>query len=143
MGEDVRCRYKTKQGTQCSRMAIKGFSGCFHHEPSYELVRRNNAQKGGRLGGRGRSSKPVSTTPGADDLVRLQGQFERLADDVLTGKVDKSRAAVACQALVGARACAMGHAKLKEQYEFEQRLSVLEQGWGAYPADTCRHPGYP
>ena len=130
MGENVRCRYKTKQGTPCSRKAINGYSGCFAHEPQFELARRANARKGGQLGGRGRSNRSVSTTPGAEDLIRLQEQFERLADDVLDGKTDKAKAAVAIQALGGARACVMGNAKLKELYEFEARLSALEAGEG-------------
>jgi hypothetical protein len=127
MGEDVCCRYKTKQGTQCSHKAIKGYSGCFLHEPSYELTRRANAKKGGQRGGRGRSNRVASTTPGADDLLRLQEQFEQLADDVLAGKVDKANAAVAIQALGGARSCVLGSAKLRELFEVEQRLAALEQ----------------
>jgi hypothetical protein len=126
---NVRCRYKTKQGTQCSRWAVAGFSGCFNHEPSFELARRANAKKAGQQGGRGRSNR-TSSTPGVDDLIRLQERFERLADDVLDGSVDKSRAAVAIQGLSGARACILANVKLKEAVEFEARLTMLEQGWG-------------
>ena len=123
---EVRCRYKTKQGTQCSRRAVAGYLGCFNHEPAFELARRANATKAGQLGGRGRSNRRASTTPGAVDLLRLQERFERLADGVLDSKVDKADAAVAIQALNGARSCVLGAAKLRELFEVEQRLDALE-----------------
>jgi hypothetical protein len=126
MADNVRCRYKTKQGTQCSRYALAGYSGCFNHEPAFELARRANAQKAGQRGGRGRPSRGVSATPGAKDLLRLQQRFEQLADDVLDGTVDKANAAVAIQALNGARSCVLGAAKLRELFEVEQRLDALE-----------------
>jgi hypothetical protein len=65
-------------------------------------------------------------TPGAKDLLRLQQQFEQLADDVLEGRVEKANAAVAIQALNGARSCVLGSAKLRELFEIEARLDTLE-----------------
>jgi hypothetical protein len=85
------------------------------------------SRKGGRRGGRGRIS-PVSV-----ELKRLQEVFEKLCDDVLEGNVDKSAAAVAIQALNGARACVTGTLKAREQEEFEVRLQELEEALEASP----------
>jgi len=81
---------------------MPGESYCYVHHPDTKEERRRHGSKGGRRGGRGRSSL-ISA-----ELARLQALFERLADDVLEGKQDRSAAVVAIQALNGARGCVIG-----------------------------------
>ena len=118
-------------GGRCKAQAITGSDYCFNHHPDYEEARRRRASRGGKRGGRGR---PVS------DLGRLQGWFEELAEQVLSGELDRSRAAVACQLLNGARSCVRDSLTAREQEELVERLEALESAleqrkdgsrWGA------------
>jgi uncharacterized protein YceH (UPF0502 family) len=102
---------------RCKAQAIRGSDYCFNHHPDYEQARQRRASKGGKRGGRGR---PVS------ELARLQGRFEELAEQVLSGEVDRARAAVACQLLNGARACVRDALAAREQEELVERLEALE-----------------
>jgi hypothetical protein len=122
-----RCAAIKPNGEQCGALAPRGSEYCWNHDPRFAEDRQRKAAKGGRRGGRGRVS-PVSV-----ELKRLQEVFEKLCDDVLEGSVDKSAAAVAIQALNGARACVTGTLKAKEQEEFEQRLEELEEAVEASP----------
>jgi hypothetical protein len=116
----ARCTYETRSGARCSARAIGSNSGCWNHDPDFQLARLRNARKGGQRGGRGRS------TSGTLDLQRLQNRFEALANQVLDGNIDRSDAAVVAQILNGARACIVASAKIKEVQEFEERLEALE-----------------
>jgi hypothetical protein len=104
-------------GGRCHAQAISGSEWCFNHHPDYEEERRRRASRGGKRGGRGR---PVS------ELARLQARFEELAAQVLSGQVDRARAAVACQLLNGARACVRDALTAREQEELVERLEALE-----------------
>ena len=119
-----RCAYKTRDGAPCKGRAIGSNQGCWNHDSDFEMLRRRNARRGGKQGGRGRPST------GSADLLRLQSRFEDLADKVLAGVVDKADAAVACQCLNGARSAILGIARIKETEEFELRLSELERHRG-------------
>jgi hypothetical protein len=103
--------------SRCKAQAIRGSDYCFNHDPDYEAARQRRASKGGKRGGRGR---PVS------ELTRLQGRFEDLAAKVLSGEVERARAAVACQLLNGARACVRDGLAAREQEELIERLEALE-----------------
>ena len=102
---------------RCEAQAIRGSDYCFNHHPDYEEARQRRASKGGKRGGRGR---PVS------ELARLQGRFEDLANKVLSGEVERAKAAVACQLLNGARACVRDGLAAREQEELVERLEDLE-----------------
>ena len=111
-------------GGRCKAQAITGSDYCFSHHPDYEEARQRRASRGGKRGGRGR---PVS------ELARLQGRFEDLAKKVLSGEVERSKAAVACQHLNGARACIRDILTAREKEELEaeirlqaERLAALE-----------------
>src|ERR687895_2772647 len=104
-------------GGRCRAQAISGGDYCFNHHPDYEEARQRRASRGGKRGGRGR---PVS------ELARLQGRFEELAEQVLSGEVERARAAVACQLLNGARACVRDGLTAREQEELIERLEALE-----------------
>src|SRR5215204_1660482 len=105
-------------GGRCGAQAIADSQWCFNHHPDYEEQRRRRASKGGKRGGRGRSSS---------ELARLQGRFEELAEQVLSGEVERGVGAVAAQLLNGARACVATRLKAIEQEEVLERLEELEQ----------------
>jgi hypothetical protein len=116
----AKCAAITAAGSACKGVPMPGESYCYVHHPDTKEERRKHGAKGGRRGGRGRPS-PIST-----ELARLQAIFERLADDVLEGKQDRSAAAVAIQALNGARGCLVGALKAREQEELARELEELK-----------------
>ena len=117
----AKCAGITQAGTACKGIPIEGSDYCYVHHPDYAEERRRHGSKGGKRGGRGR---PVS------ELARLQARFEELADKVLSDdeaeRVDRSKAAVACQLLQGARACVRDGLTAREQEELIERMEALE-----------------
>ena len=113
----AKCTGITQAGTVCKGIPIQGSDYCYAHDPAHADERRRHGSKGGKRGGRGR---PVS------ELARSQGRFEDLANKVLSGEVDRARAAVACQLLNGARACIRDGLTAREQEELIERLEALE-----------------
>ncbi len=104
-------------GGRCKAQAISDTEWCFNHHPDYEEQRRRRGSKGGKRGGRGR---PVV------ELAAIKSKLEILADDVLSGSVDRSDAAVVAQIYnTVIRAVATG-LKAKEVEEIEGRLEELE-----------------
>jgi hypothetical protein len=90
---------------------------CISHDPDQAEARRRRASKGGKRAGRGR---PVF------ELARLQRRFEKLAEQVLSGEVERARGAVAGQLLNGARACVRDALTAREQEELVERMEQLE-----------------
>jgi hypothetical protein len=104
-------------GGRCKAQAISVTEWCFNLHPDYEEQRRRRGSRGGKRGGRGR---PVV------ELAAIKGKLESLADDVLSGVVDRSDAAVVAQIYnTVIRAVATG-LKVKEAEEIEVRLEELE-----------------
>jgi hypothetical protein len=91
---------------------------CLNHDPDRAAENKRRSSKGGKAGGRGRPSA---------ELKRLQGRFEKLADDVLDGSVDKGVWAVVGTLLQGARACIRDSLAAREQEELIERLETLEE----------------
>jgi hypothetical protein len=94
---------------------------CWSHHPDYQEARRRRASKGGRRGGRGRPQA---------ELQDIKHRLSELASDVLDGKQDRGRAAVASQVLnVYLRAIGM-ELKLREveelAHEVEELRSLVE-----------------
>jgi hypothetical protein len=127
----AKCAGITQAGTACKGIPIEGSDYCYAHDPAHTDERRRHGSRGGKRGGRGR---PVS------ELARLQARFEDLAGKVLSGEVERARAAVACQLLNGARACVRDALTAREQEELVERLEALESAlehkrgghrWGA------------
>jgi hypothetical protein len=112
-----KCSAITDKGARCKALPMRGEEYCYVHHPDHTEERRRHGSRGGKRGGRGR---PVS------ELSRLQGRFEDLAAKVLNGDVERSRAAVACQLLNGARACVRDGLAAREQEELIERLEALE-----------------
>ncbi len=125
-----KCSAITDKGTRCKALPMRGEEYCYVHHPDHQEERRRHGAKGGKRGGRGR---PVA------ELTRLQKRFEELAEDVLSGQVERARGAVAGQLLNGARACVRDALTAREQEELVERMEVLEQAleqrkdkrWGA------------
>ena len=113
----AKCAGITQAGAACKGIPIEGSDYCYVHHPDYAEERRRHGSKGGKRGGRGR---PVS------ELGRLQGRFEDLAKKVLSGEVERSKAAVACQLLNGARSCVRDSLTAREQEELIERMEALE-----------------
>ncbi len=117
-------------GGRCGAQAMRNSQWCIGHDPEQAEARRRRASKGGKRGGRGRPSV---------ELARLQRRFEELAEQVLSGDVERGRAAVAGQLLNGARACVRDGLSAREQEELVERLEALEEAleqkrgsrWGA------------
>jgi hypothetical protein len=114
-----KCAGITLAGGSCKGTPIDGSDLCYSHHPDHVEERRRHGSRGGRRGGRGR---PTS------ELARLGQRFEELADDVLTGRIERADGAVAGQLLNGARSCVRDGLAAKEQEELIQRLEALEAG---------------
>ena len=124
----ARCSGIRADGGRCGAQAIRSSEYCVNHHPDYEDARRRRNSKGGKRGGRGRPQVELSD---------IKSQLHDLAEDVLTGKQETGRAAVANQ-LINTRLRAIElERKIKETDELEARIEALEhleQGgrqWGA------------
>jgi hypothetical protein len=123
----TKCSGITQAGTGCKGIPIEGSQWCYVHHPDHADERRRHGSKGGKRGGRGRPQA---------ELAGIKHRLSDLADDVLTGEVDKGVAAVASQVLnVYLRAVSV---ELKaRELELEARIEALEQPqeggrqWGA------------
>ena len=108
-------------GGQCRNAAHPPSEYCSMHDPKRAEERREYATRGGKVKAL-RAVSPMST-----ELARLQGVFEQLAQDVLEGRQDRSAAAVAIQALNGARGCIVGALKAQEQEQMAAELAEITQ----------------
>lgn len=120
----AKCAAITAAGSACKGVPMPGESYCYVHHPDTKEERRKHGSKGGRRGGRGRPS-PISA-----ELARLQAVFERLAERIERGEIDRGSAAVMIQAYNGARSCVAAMLKAKELEELEVRLTELEERSG-------------
>ena len=114
----AKCSGITRASTACKGIPIDGSDYCYAHHPERVEERRRHGSKGGKRGGRGRPSA---------ELARLQRRFEELAEQVLSGDVERGIGAVAGQLLNGARACVRDALSAREQEELVERLEVLEE----------------
>jgi hypothetical protein len=105
-------------GGRCRAQAIGDSLWCFNHHPDYEEARRRRASRGGKRGGRGRTD---------NELTALKVLLEDLTEQVLSGELERGRAAVANQ-LINTRLRAIEvERKVKEQEEILPRLEALER----------------
>ena len=115
----MRCSTLTKGGDLCRREAMDGSDYCYSHDEAYAEQRRKDATLGGKTGGRGRPGV-IST-----ELARFQRIFERLAESIESGEIDRGDAAVMIQAYNGARGCIVGALKAQEQEELAAELEGI------------------
>ncbi len=114
-----KCAGITLAGGACKGTPVDASGWCYVHNPDHAEERRRHGSRGGKRGGRGR---PTS------ELARLRDRFEALADDVLTGRIERADGSVAGQLLNGARACVRDGLAAREQEELVGRLEALEAG---------------
>ena len=91
-----------------------GQSHCYAHDPDRSEERKRNASRGGRSKGNG-------------ELAGLKKQVKDLAQDVLEGKADRGRAAVANQLYNTLIRAIEQERKLRELGELAERLEALEE----------------
>ena len=113
-----RCLGTKRDNSPCTVTVEPPQIYCWWHNPANADKRKQAAIRGGKRGGRGRSSV---------ELARLQRRFEGLAEEVLSGEVERGVGAVAGQLLNGARACVRDALAAREQEELVARLESLEE----------------
>ena len=110
----VRCAGTKRDNSPCTATVEPPQEYCWWHDPANAEKRRRAASKAG-------TAKPNR------ELSSIKGRLSALADDVLTGEVDKGVAAVASQILnVYLRAVSV-ELKVNEQLELIERLEALEE----------------
>jgi hypothetical protein len=110
----VRCAGIKRDNSPCTATVEPPQRFCWWHDPANADKRRRAASKAGK-------SKP------SRELAGIKQRLSDLADDVLTGEVDKGVAAVASQVLnVYLRAVSV-ELKANEQLELIERLESLEE----------------
>lgn len=112
------CSAIKANGERCHAWPIRGAEFCINHHPDYAADRVRNGQKGARVAGRGRPSA---------ELRRIQQRVESLAEDAVSGELDKSVAAIAGQLYNISRACIRDLVAAREQEELIARLEKLEE----------------
>lgn len=113
----ARCSGIRADGGRCGAQAIRMSEYCMNHHPDYEGARRRRNSKGGKRGGRGRPQVELSD---------IKSQLRDLTEDVLTGKQETARGAVANQ-LINTRLRAIElERKVKETEELDARIAALE-----------------
>jgi hypothetical protein len=108
------CRANKRDGSPCRAPATGSDGYCWAHDPANAEKRRRIASSGGRGRGNG-------------ELADLKKQVKDLASDVLEGKADRGRAAVANQLYNTLIRAIEQERKLRELGELAERLEALEE----------------
>jgi hypothetical protein len=120
----AKCAGITKSGTACKGTPIDDSPYCFVHHPDYVEERRRYGSKGGKRGGRGR---PVY------EVGAIKTLLSDLTENVLSGELETSRAAVANQ-LINTRLRGIEQErKVKETEDLEARIQALERATQGSP----------
>ncbi len=110
-------------------MPDNGSNGlCWAHSPELKERRRRGQSRGGKS----KASK---------DLADLKRLVMALAEDVLTGTVDRADAAVAGQLYNTAIRATSEGVRARESEEYEQRLRAIEERVSAPKAPWLRRGG--
>jgi hypothetical protein len=108
------CRATKANGEPCTLPANGPQGVCWAHDPA-------NSERRRRMASRAAKSKP------GRELTGIKVQLEELTRDVLSGDLDRGRAAVANQ-LINTRLRAIEvERKIKETDELEERIEALER----------------
>jgi uncharacterized protein YndB with AHSA1/START domain len=124
-----RCPGTKRDNSPCTVTVEPPQTYCWWHDPANAEARKQAAVRGGKRGGRGRPSV---------ELARLATHFEELADQVLSGEIERGRGAVAGQLLNGARACTRDSLAAREQEELVARMEAIEEALGSQSKDRRR-----
>jgi glutathione S-transferase len=107
-----RCAGTKRDGSPCTATVDLPQTHCWWHDPRNSEQRKRSASRAGK-------SKP------SKELARIKARLSGLADDVLSGAVNRSDAAVASQVLnVFLRAVSI-ETKVREVQELEAELADL------------------
>jgi hypothetical protein len=110
----ARCRGNKEDGSPCERIVGASQDYCYSHDPARADERQRNASRGGRAKGNG-------------ELADLKKHIKDLAKDVLAGKADRGRAAVANQLYNTLIRAIEQERKMRELGELAERLEALEE----------------
>ena len=110
------CTARKRDGTPCTLPASGPHGLCWAHDPANADARRRGASRGGK--GKARSG---------GELADLKARILETVDGVLSGTVDRGRAAVAVQGYNALRAALELERKVRETDELEARLAALEE----------------
>ena len=108
-----RCAATKPDGAPCERIVGASQTYCYAHDPSNADKRRRDAARAGR------------STPNAE-LKEVKGLLKRLTQQVLSGELGTSSAAVANQLLNTRLRAIELERKWKEIEELEERLEAVE-----------------
>ena len=108
------CTGIKRDGGRCAVVVGTGRSHCYQHDPGRSNERKRNASRGGKSRGGG-------------ELAALKKQAHSLAADVLEGKVETGRAAVANQIFNTLIRAIEQERKQRELEEMAERLEALEE----------------
>jgi hypothetical protein len=111
------CGFIKASGEACKAIPMKGEGWCYVHHPHYKEQRQRDGSKGGRRGGRGRPQA---------ELAAIKSKLEDLAEDVLSGSVDRSDAAVVAQIYNTVIRAVGVELKVREQQDILERMEELE-----------------
>jgi hypothetical protein len=103
-------------GERCQAQAMRNSEWCINHDPEQAEVRRWRASKGGKRGGRGRPQA---------ELSGIKRRLLSLADDVLTGAVDRGNAGVVGQLLNTYLRAVSVELKVREVEELTREVEEL------------------
>jgi hypothetical protein len=110
----AQCAGIKRDGGRCTVVVGPGHTHCYAHDPERSRERSRNASRGGKSKGNG-------------ELAYLKKQVKDLASDVLEGKVEKGRAAVANQLYNTLIRATEQERKMRELGELTERLEALEE----------------
>jgi hypothetical protein len=109
-----KCAAIAGSGKPCKGLVRAGNDFCPAHDPARAEARSKAASKAGR-------------TKYGGELSEVKAQLRELADDVVSGKLDKGKGSVAAQIIgVFARVVEVER-KIKQQDELVARLEELEE----------------
>ncbi len=109
------CAGIKRDGGRCAVVVGPGQSHCYQHDPDKSDERQRNASRGGRSKARG------------GELPALKKQLRDLAADVLEGKTETGRAAVANQIYNSIIRAIEQERKNYETGELAERMEALEE----------------
>jgi LPS O-antigen subunit length determinant protein (WzzB/FepE family) len=108
------CRATKRNGEPCTLPANGPQGLCWAHDPKNAERRRRGQSRGGK-------NKP------SKEIIAIRSRLSELADEVLSGSVDRADAAVCGQLLnIQLRAIELER-KAKETEEMQERIVQLEQ----------------
>jgi hypothetical protein len=113
-----KCAGIKPDGGRCAVDVAPGETHCYGHDPDRADERRRNAARGGRA-------------KGMKEIQDLKKKLKELAADVLEGKVDRGKGAVANQVYGTLLRAVELERKVKETEELEARIEALERTSGS------------